>query len=515
MKKIFFILIIGTLSCLLNAQQVIELKKPSLNKVVIKLMFRNGSICDPAGKEGLTALTSALVTQGGTDTYTKSQIDDIKYPMAAEYGVLVDKEVSTFTFQVPSDFLNQFYPVIKGLILHPSFTQADFERVKTAQQVYVDQELKESSDEDYSKLALENLLFRGTNYGHIKQGTSESLRSITLEDVKNHYEKFYAANNLIIGIAGNYSDAFLKQLKADLSTKSNGIKPVLPVPGKANVPNGIQVEIISKKNAQGSAIFTGEPLAITRRDNDFAALMVANSWLGEHRKSYSRLYQKIREDRSMNYGDYTYIEWYEGGGYHMLPEPNVTRSSNYFSIWIRPVQIAQSLKKQYPELSNITIGHAHFALRMAIRELDLMIKNGMSPKDFEATRTFLRSYIKLYTETPEKELGFLMDSYFYGRKDYIHEMDALLAKLTLDDVSKAIRKYFQTQNMFVTIVTDDSEAEPLAESLRTNAPSPMSYSNVLKEGLPKEILDEDKEVSTYKLNVKDVKVVDSDSMFKE
>jgi zinc protease len=513
MKKLLFISIICFISWMAGAQQVIELKKSTLNKVVIKLMFRNGAICDPIGKEGLTALTSSLVTEGGTDIYTRSQIDEIKFPMAADYGVSVDKEVSTFTFQVPADFLQQFYPVIKGLILNPSFTQADFDRVKSGMQVYVDQELRESSDEDYSKLALENILFGGTNYGHIKQGTSQSLKGLTLDDVKNHYKNFYTANNLTIGIAGNYSDAFLKQLKADLSVKSKDIKPVIPVPGKASMPNGIQVEIISKKNAPGSAIFTGEPLAITRRDNDFAALMVANSWLGEHRKSYSRLYQKIREDRSMNYGDYTYIEWYEGGGYNMLPQPNVPRSSNYFSIWIRPVQVAESLKKQYPELSDIKIGHAQFALRMAIREIDLIVQNGMSQQDFEATRTFLRSYIKLYTQTPEEELGFLMDSYFYGRKDYIKEMDALLAKLTLDDVNKAIRKYLQTQNMFVTIITDDSEADALAESLRTNAPSPMSYSNLVKEGLPKEILDEDNAVSTYKLNVKDVKIVDSDSMF--
>ena len=38
------------------AQEVVELKLPKSNKVVIKLMFRNGSICDPAGKEGLTNL---------------------------------------------------------------------------------------------------------------------------------------------------------------------------------------------------------------------------------------------------------------------------------------------------------------------------------------------------------------------------------------------------------------------------------------------------------------------------
>jgi zinc protease len=54
---------------------------------------------------------------------------------------------------------------------------------------------------------------------------------------------------------------------------------------------------------------------ITRAKDDFAALMVANSWLGEHRKSYSQLYKKIREARSMNYGDYTYIEWYDNGGW--------------------------------------------------------------------------------------------------------------------------------------------------------------------------------------------------------
>ena len=116
-------------------------------------------------------------------------------------------------------------------------------------------------------------------------------------------------------------------------------------------------------------------------DDEFAALMVANSWMGEHRKSYSRLYQKIREARSMNYGDYSYIEWYQAGGQNQLPPYGVPRSSNYWSIWIRPVQIASQLRAQYEELANVTVGHAHFALRMAIRELDLLIENGVHVQD--------------------------------------------------------------------------------------------------------------------------------------
>ena len=138
----------------------------------------------------------------------------------------------------------------------------------------------------------------------------------------------------------------------------------------------------------------------------------------------------------------------------------------------------------------------------------------LSKKEFEITRQFLQSYIKLYAQRPADQLGYLMDSKFYGRKDYIAEMLPLLAKLTVDDVNKAIKKYWQVKNMCVTIVTDNSEAEALAKSLTDNAESPMSYSNLVKNGLPKEVLSEDEIVSKYKLNIKSVKIVKSEDTFK-
>jgi len=48
------------------AQEMIELKIPNSNKIVIKLMFFNGSKSDPKEKEGLTFATASLITQGGT-----------------------------------------------------------------------------------------------------------------------------------------------------------------------------------------------------------------------------------------------------------------------------------------------------------------------------------------------------------------------------------------------------------------------------------------------------------------
>jgi len=172
------------------------------------------------------------------------------------------------------------------------------------------------------------------------------------------------------------------------------------------------------------------------------------------------------------------------------------------------------LKTQYEELGSIEVGHAPFALRMAIREIDMLAKNGISKEDFELTRQFLRSYIKLFIQTTEKELGFLMDSHFYRRINYIAELDELFAKLTVEDVNKAAKKYFQVENMYVCIVTDDSETGALSKNLLNNNPSPMSYSNLVREGLSEDILKEDEEVSTYKLNVKSDDIINSQDTFK-
>lgn len=494
------------------AIDVVELKKEGSPKMVIKVRFNNGSVTDPAGKEGLTALTASLMMDGGTNEYSKEQINDLTYPMSANYNSHTDKEVSTFTFSFPKDYTDEFYPVLSGLLLHPTFEESDFNRLKSNTLNYLTQVIRASSDEEFSKKALEEMLFKGTPYSHMVAGTVNGIESITIEDVKTHYTNFFTKNNVSIGIAGDFPATLAEKLKVDLEALSDK-EVTIPVMPEVAMPNGIHVKIIEKEDALGSAIFTGYPIQITRADDAFAALMIANSWLGEHRKSYSRLYQKIRETRSMNYGDYTYIEWYNNGGRNQLPPTGVPRMSNYFSIWIRPVQIAGQLKQQYPELKGITVGHAHFALRLAMREIDLLVKNGMDQDEFEKTKQFLRSYIKLYIQTSDKELGFLMDSRFYGRQDYITELDHLLENATLEQVNGAIRKHFQTQNMNVVIVTDDSEAKPLAESLKKNKTSKMSYANQLKAELPQQVLDEDAAVESYPLNVTNVEIVESDVPF--
>ncbi len=233
MKKylILLALILGFAACTDNSPLVrntIELPLPNANKIVVKLMFHNGSISDPEGKEGLTYMTANLITQGGTREMSYNDIQDALYPMAAGYFSSVDKEVTIFTFSFHQDFSEDFYPIMRDIILTPSFEESDFNRVKLNQQNYVDQVIRASSDEEYSKKALEDLLFRRTNYQHMKQGKSESVKNLSLQDVKDHYAGYFTQNNLWIGIAGNYTSGFISRLQSDMQKLPAGKLKLLP-----------------------------------------------------------------------------------------------------------------------------------------------------------------------------------------------------------------------------------------------------------------------------------------------
>ena len=82
----------------------------------------------------------------------------------------------------------------------------------------------------------------------------------------------------------------------------------------------------------------GFPIDVKRGDPDYPALLLMQSYLGPHRMSGGRLFQRIREIRGINYGDYAYIEYFPRGMNLMEPSPNLARRSQIFQIWIRPVE---------------------------------------------------------------------------------------------------------------------------------------------------------------------------------
>ncbi|MCB1051531.1 MAG: insulinase family protein [Acidobacteria bacterium] len=460
--------------------------------VSIRIWFKVGSMNDPAGKEGLANLTAALLSEGSTQKNGYAQILEKLYPLAAGYSCDASMEMTVFKGQAHVDAFEEYYPLFKEALLFPAFKQDDLDRLKSEALNYLENSLRYSSDEELGKAVLLQEMYKGTGYAHPIAGTIESLKSINLIDIKTFYQTWFTQENMVIGMAGGYKPEWVDVLKKDLKAMPSG----KPAQAKAPVPaayQGFPVTLIEKDTAS-TAISMGFPLDVLRGEKDWYALAIANSWLGEHRNSSSHLYNVIREKRGLNYGDYSYIEYYPNGGRRTKPPQNVGRHNQLFEIWIRPV----------PNEAR------HFALRAALREFDHLVDHGMTQEDFDLTRSFLKKYVLHYAPTSDERLAYQLDDRFYGL-DHAHleTFRKMMDSLTLADVNAAIKKHWHKGNFRIAVITKD--AASFKQALVENTPSPITYPTPK----PQEILDEDKQIEVYPIPVKaeDVHIIPVNELF--
>jgi zinc protease len=469
-------------------------QRSALPNVVVKLLFTVGSAADPKGKEGLAQLAASMITEAGSAKMRIDEINEALYPLAGSFSNLVDKEMTTFTGVVHKDNVDRFFDITLPQLLTPGFRDEDFKRLRDQHLNALKQDLRNNNEEELGKEELQNVIFAGTPYGHTVLGTIAGLEAITLDDVKKFVEENYNATNVVIGLSGDYPRRVVRRLTSELGQLGSGeeektLAQLPPIQGKQ--PKGLEVEIV-KKETRATAISLGHPISVTREDPDFAALNLARVWLGEHRASSGRLYDRIREVRGMNYGDYAYIEYFNRPGFQFFPSPNIARRSQLFEIWIRPVT---------PE-------NAHMALRIALWETQKMIEEGISEEDFQKTRDYLMKNVYLLTATQNQRLGYALDSWWFGIGDYAETMKARYAALTREQVNAAVKKHLSTKNMQIVIVTKD--AEGLRNALLSDAPSAIQYD------APKpDLAEEDRIIGSYKLNIQpeNVRIVSVDDVF--
>jgi zinc protease len=498
--------VMALMTCLLQAgwekQGIVALPEEDSPFVALNVWIKTGSQNDPKGKEGLAAFTAMLLADSSTSSHDYEQILQKLYPMAAGYNSSVDKEMTVFTGLVHKDNLDAYYGLFRNALLAPAFKEEDFQRIKTRTMNFLRQSRRFSSDEELAKELLFREIYRETPYEHPEEGYVTSVESITLQDVKNFYQKNYLRGNIVVGVAGGYPAGFEAKVRADFDKLPSGQIASIAAPRPRPV-RGVQVLIVEKPT-KATAISIGYPFGLLRSSPDFYAMRLMNSWLGEHRNSSSHLYQVIRETRGMNYGNYTYIEAYPMGHTRTMPPNNVSRRHQIFQIWIRPIAM------QKPGDMH---DRALFATRAALREHKKLIDEGMTPETFETTQSFLKNYTVNYGSTISRRLAYRLDDVFYGiaRPGHLGSIRPELDKLTQKAVNQAIRKHLQPDNMWVVFITEDAEA--LKQKLVSGEPTPIAY----PAEKPAWVLDEDKKIQTFPMPVKaeNVRIININQVLEE
>jgi zinc protease len=468
--------------------------------VSVQLRFRTGSVDDPDGEAGITALAAEVMFEGGTEKLTSQQLREALFPFAADWSVRVDKEQTTFAIRVHRDGLEQVAGLLTGALIHPRWDPGEFARLRDAVVNDIEKRLRQGDDENLGKEALGELMFAGHRYGWLTSGHVGALRTLTLPAVRAHAERVFTRDRLSIGIAGGYPADLQARLTAALQALPATGAPA-PVLTRA-VPRRPRFLLVEKQT-DSMAISIGAPWALGRGDPDWAAMTVARSAFGEHRQFNGRLMQRLREVRGLNYGDYAYLEAFvQEGGLAPTAQTGRARRQQAFSIWIRPVQNENAL----------------FALRAALYELQRSLgEEPFSDAEVARTRSFLDGYLLLFAQTDARKLGYALDGQFLEVSDFLARWRASVPAITTAQANEAWRRWVHPEQMQIVIVTPDATA--LKKAILANAPSSIHYPKDAQgkpREVPKAVSDADAIIAAFPLGAQgdeDVSIVKVSALF--
>ncbi len=406
-----------------NGLQIVGQPMPDFESVAVSYYVRTGSRdeYDPA-IAGVSHFLEHMVFKG-TATLDWQQITLEFNKIGAELNAFTSHESTVYFARVLGEYLDRAVELLSDM-MYPRLDERDFE---TEKEVIIN-EIARSEDQPYNITyrRMMQTYFGEHPLGHDVLGSRESIRNMRIEQMRDYWQRRYAANNLILSIAGNFDWEHIVDLAehycanwrtGDASRDSSHYEP-------AHAINNVMVD----KKLKQQIMIIGMP-SVDVRDHDYYAAMLGGSILGD--SDGSRLYWNIHQ-RGLAESASAGLWAMEGTGI-MLMEANST-----------------------PE-------DAPRVLKLLRAELDSLLDDGIHEDELRRAKDKLISGIVLSSESTFSRMRSLASDWVTeGRLISVEEEIERVEKVTADDVMRALHRFPMREKQVLTALGPLSEAELLA-----------------------------------------------------
>ncbi|WP_141612177.1 M16 family metallopeptidase [Litorilinea aerophila] len=261
--------------------------------VALQTFIGGGTSVESAEEAGLAELTMRLLMRGTTSRDEETLFEEIENLGARlDYGLLPD--MANLTLVATADTWSQALPIYLDVLLNPAFSEEEFLRLKDEMM----REVQAQADQ-FGNVVFQNLLqalYGPGGYGNAS-ATVESLRQLTLEDVREFYRRYFVPNNLVISAVGNFDAGLMRaRLQGRLGTLAPGEEDLLPAPPQISLSANQTVTATRESNLTWMMVgYPAPPVA----SPDYPAMKVLNTILGTG--FTSRLFSTLREEQALAY----------------------------------------------------------------------------------------------------------------------------------------------------------------------------------------------------------------------
>ncbi len=417
-----------------NGLKVLVVENNKLPRVSYSLTIDVAPFAE-GSKKGVDDLTGALMGSG-TENISKDAFNEEIDFMGADINF-----GSTGAY---ANSLSQYSRRVLELMadgaLNPVFTQEELDKERNKM---IDGLKSEEKSVQAVAGRVQNVLAFGKNHPAGEYLTEETLKNVSLADVKQHYATYFQPGSAYLVVIGDVKFAEVKKNVEELfGSWKAGTAPKMTYSDPKNVQY-TQINFVDMPNAVQSEISMLNTTKLEMSHPDYFPVILANQVFGGDFNSY--LNMNLREAHGWTYGARSsiggsrYVQAFRAGA---QVRNAVTDSAIVESL--KELKRIRTEKVTKEALDNVKAGYI-----------------GRFVMQIEKPQTVAR--YALLTETE----GLPADFY----ENYIKNIN----KVTPEDVMRVANKYFLADNMRVIVVGKGADVLPALEKLSADQKLPILY----------------------------------------
>jgi zinc protease len=404
-------------SSLANGIKIWGINHTELPLVQYSIVIDGGHMLDNVEKAGLANMVATMMNEG-TKNKTPEQLEDAIGLLGASIRVNSGNEDITIDVNVLSKNFEKTLALVEEMLLEPRWDEEQFALAKLR---IINNLRRNAASPDYlASRNLSKLMFGDNILAVDATGTEASVSAITLDDLRDYYNKYFSPSIAKFLIVGDITQARVEAALSSLNEKWQPKEVVIPEINVPEPPAKSAVYFVDVPGAKQSVISIGTP-SISRTNPDFYAATVANYKLGG---SFNGLFNLIlREEKGFTYGARSGFTGAKNYGYFSASSRVRTNST------LESVTIFKTEMEKYRE--NIPQEYVDF------------------------TKSALMKGNALRFETLGSLLGMLNIMTAYNLpEDYIKQEEAFVKDLTPEKVLEYAKKYIDPSRMYYVVVGD-------------------------------------------------------------
>ncbi|MCX7565611.1 pitrilysin family protein [Sulfitobacter sp. F26169L] len=386
----------------------------SLPFVALEIAFLGGTSLDVEGKRGAVNLMTGLLEEGsgGLDAREFARATET---LATSFGFGSDPEAVTVSARFLTENFNESVALLRDALQKPRFDDADIERVRA--QVLSGLAFDAKDPNEIAAKTFAKMAYGNHPYGTVESGTTESVASLTRDDLVEAHRNTLVRDRVLVGAVGDITP---EQLGTLLDTLLGGLpQSGAPMPPKVEPQIEGGITVVDFDTPQSVALFGQRGIAVD--DDDYFAAVLLNQILGGG-SFESRLMQEVREKRGLTYGVYSYLF---------------------------PRDLANAYMGSVSS-ANDRIGEAISVIKDQWR---LAAEESVSAKELEDAKTYLTGAYPLRFDGNGTIAGILVGMQTIGLSpEYVKTRNERVERVTLEDVQRVAGELLDPDGLHFVVV---------------------------------------------------------------